>query len=555
MKKNAAIAVVLGTVALSGEAMAYRFGEFTIRGNEQILIQRGEESEPNKEDQEKEVLESRLSLELSWQNFIAGGRFDYLDPYFYEKDDPPNGLRPIEYTGLRKWFVEYEDGVNHARVGSFGALFGRGMALNLFEDARVNVDRELEGLLLERRTGDYRISIVGGWGSYLEFDPPSNYKRDRVMAGFATRRFRSSHEIGAGYVESRAGDPGEDDLINRKFLCTYRLDLNQASVYGEVVQSRPVEPDGSTPEDGPGYGGYLELDGWFGNFTWRGGYKNYNLKENGPTSEGVHWSEPPSLRPINDLTTLNRKQFSINKNNEVGFNLEATWDPDFDASFALFYVKTSDREFIDITPDGPEDRVLWSPVWAGVSGVEGSLTNLFEELTGKVDAHPRENWSSHLVVDYTVDGHLGSLKKQHTLGWINELEIGEANGVVLALEYQRTDDRKYAGVLKREDPDAEPPIFHDGIATLTYSRSPWFATFISYERTNEADHWEAVGYKLAPEALEDSYLIAGFDLDVTQNTRLGLQFGRERGGVVCRGGTCQFLQPFKGWRMEFLHRF
>jgi hypothetical protein len=545
--KRAVLAAGLGIGIAGVGAHAFEIGDVAIQGDEQLVVQRGDESFIDNGavvERDKEVLESRLRLEMRWRSWVLGGRFDYLDPFFF--DD-------VEYTGLRKAFLEYEDGENHLRIGSFAALFGRGLALNLFEDPTINADRELLGVLAERRTTNYSLSALWGLGAYEYFDEPDPYEKDRVGAAYGTYRFLPQLELGQGYVETRDVEPNVDDFINRKHLSTLRIDLDQGALYGEVVQNFVTRPDGSTPGHGPGYGAYFELSTWAGPFTLRGSYKNYNMREEAHTSLGVPWSEPPSLRPVNDLTTLNRKQFSINKSNEVGFSLDASYDADFGGSFDIFYVKTGDRHYFDLAAG--EEKTLWLPTWEGFAGVSGSLTNLFEEVTFKGDLPLRDEWSSHFVADFSVDGHLGARKTQHTLGWTNELELGSTQGLVISLEYQRTDDTKFSTNYELDFPGDDPPVFHDGIATITYSRSPWLAAFVTYERTNEAKHWKEIGYKQATEALRDSYLLGGLNLDLTPQTRLGLQFGRERGGVVCRGGTCKFIQPFKGWRMELVQRF
>ncbi len=515
-----------------------------------MWIQRGDEAVfegLTPVDQNKEVLESRLTLELRWENWVLGGRFDHLAPFFYGD----------EFTGIRKRFLEYEDGTNHLRVGSFGALLGRGLGLNLYEDPAVNVDRELEGVLLERRTDRYTLSLLGGLGNFLQFDFPEGYRRDRVGAVHGTYRALDWLELGQGYVETRDGVPGESQHINRKILTTVRADFDQGSVYGEAVRNWLRISGG--PRGGPsGRGIYLEVDRWFDDFTLTAAYKNYSFGEESFTSTfsgvGVPWSEPPSLRPISDLATLNRKQFLVNKNNELGFSLEGAFETDSGSSFSVFYLQTGDRSYFDLAGGGDEIELTW-PRWVGFEGISGSLTNTIEELTLRADLPVRDGWSTHVAADLTIDGHFGAQKMQQTLGLTNEIEFGDVHGLIVALEYQRTDDRRFEELFLGDFPDGVPPLFHDGIGTLTYSRSPWLAAFISYERTNEAKHWEAVGYKGALEPLEDSYWIAGVDLDITQLTRLGLQFGRERGGVVCRGGTCKFIQPFKGWRMELLQRF
>ncbi len=532
-------------------ARAFQISGISISGEEALLVQRGDETVFDggaPADQSKEVLENRLTVELRWLDWTLGGRFDHLDPSFFGAG----------YTGLRKRYLEFEDGTNHLRIGSFDTLLGQGLALNLYEDPLINVDRQLDGFLLERRTASYSVHLLGGLGSFLAFEFPEEHREDRVAAGYGTYRWLDRIELGQGYVETRDGVPGDSRHINRKHLATLRLDLEQGSFYGELAHNWVRVPGEDPAEEAPGRGGYAKLSGWFGDFSLTGEYKNYALDEQASSSAysgvGIPWSEPPSLRPLASLTTLNRKQFLVDKNNEVGFAVEGDYSAPFGGTFSLFYLNTAERSYFDPTPGGEEVVAAW-PKWVRFDGISGSLTSNFEELTFGADLPIREGLGTYWVADLSIDGHIGAPKKQRTLGVTTEAEIGDVHGLTVSLEYQHTEDRRFEEIYAADFPELRPPRFHDGVATITYSRSPWFSVFVNHERTNEAKHWEAVGYKGAEEPLEDSYWIAGLDLDITHSTRLGLQAGSERGGVVCRGGTCKFIQPFRGWRMDLVHRF
>jgi hypothetical protein len=76
------------------------------------------------------------------------------------------------------------------------------------------------------------------------------------------------------------------------------------------------------------------------------------------------------------------------------------------------------------------------------------------------------------------------------------------------------------------------------LLTLEYSRSPRWSvnTRVEWTTTNK----EQGGRRIWP--------VIGGTYRIGDAHTVGLQYGAERGGVVCTGGVCRLINPFDGFR-------
>jgi hypothetical protein len=82
-------------------------------------------------------------------------------------------------------------------------------------------------------------------------------------------------------------------------------------------------------------------------------------------------------------------------------------------------------------------------------------------------------------------------------------------------------------------------IFSNVLLTLEYSHSPRWAVNTRIEWTS-SDR-EQGGRRLWP--------VIGGTYRIGDAHTIGLQYGSERGGVVCTGGVCRYINPFTGFRL------
>ncbi len=86
--------------------------------------------------------------------------------------------------------------------------------------------------------------------------------------------------------------------------------------------------------------------------------------------------------------------------------------------------------------------------------------------------------------------------------------------------------------------------FQNALLTLEYSKSPlWtLSTRLEYTTTET----EQAGQQFWP--------VVGGTYRIGSAHTLGLQYGSERGGVVCTGGVCRLINPFTGFRLSLVSK-
>lgn len=104
-----------------------------------------------------EKFEKELELGISYSDWKALFRVSDVNAFASMSD-------PIRFE---KASVRWNDGPWKVTVGSFGALFGRGLALNMFEERTLDFDNEAEGFKLERELGDSADATVL-WGTHKD---------------------------------------------------------------------------------------------------------------------------------------------------------------------------------------------------------------------------------------------------------------------------------------------------------------------------------------------------------------------------------------------------
>ena len=86
------------------------------------------------------------------ENFTAGFRLLY--------DIPPEvGL---EFKGIKRRFFEYDGSNLSARIGDFSQLYGRGLAINLFENRGLGYDTWMDGVKAKYKNEYFSINAIYG---------------------------------------------------------------------------------------------------------------------------------------------------------------------------------------------------------------------------------------------------------------------------------------------------------------------------------------------------------------------------------------------------------
>ena len=136
-----------------------------------------------------EKFEQELELSLRYKDWDAYFRFSDVNSFPNEEEKLAMMKRRIRYRGDK---VE-------VTVGSYGALFGRGLALNMFEDRNLEFDNEVEGVKAEVDIGEADLTVL--WGERHR-DIGEEKDRPEVTAARIEVPLGDAIDLGAHLVRS-----------------------------------------------------------------------------------------------------------------------------------------------------------------------------------------------------------------------------------------------------------------------------------------------------------------------------------------------------------------
>lgn len=566
---TSAVTVPLSVLFLSIVCLAFpgpvRSSEVYYSGLNELLFMEGRESffdwgalpDFGIADSSRTVIENRLTFDISLDNLVVGARIDILEPGYHTESRAYFGSSykgEVRYTDVRKRHIEYSDNGFRCRAGDFSALLGRGLALNLFEDPGMQIDRELDGIKIDFDCNTGGVSLFSGkavYHNYMEipFDNGADEvftSSDLVQGIGADFKPGSMPAIGVGYVrvdDAIATAPGggfDTGRRNEKGYIYCNVDFGIGSLYAEGAHSWTFG-GGDQPLEGEGvYSGFnLYLDEVCFNLECKY-YKFNETYWNTPLGETVPYFDPPPVRRQHDLLTLSRRYRETDRNDETGWMATWSYSPDYLSTYSLGGGVSSGITPHEIVPFRRSDL--------------NPETDLFFEA----DIEFESGYVFQLIVDHLEQLDSGTRRSYTTGGMKMEAYLEEGYTLGCSFELQRVDDERLALALD-SDSGAGDHLYWDGVLSLSFEASPWFACHASTEITDEL----SVRKKLANgiyipqpgEALRKSYVSVGTDFQLSGRHILNMMYGSIRGGKLCHGGVCREVPAFDGFRMGLITSF
>jgi len=561
--------IVPGIPFPDGETgIALAQNDIFISGLNELMLLEGRESffdwsvfpEFGVSDTSRTALENRFSLDITIDNFSIGGRFDFLSPGYYLEDRSfvgSSSMDRVRYFDMRKKHIEYDDGTFRCRVGDFSELFGRGLALNLFEDPGMNIDRELDGALFELRKDLFGFTVLAGRGDYHYYnDKPYNVGdanpfdgRDFIRAFSAELHSSGGLTEGFGYVrmdDALTCNPGgeiEGGARNEKVFLFLNSNFGVGGFYAEGVNSWTHTHENET---GTGIGIYTGLNLFVGEMGLNFDYKYYSKEDDYwdvSLGDTPPYYDPPPVRIQHDLSTLSRLYRATDPNDETGWMLTLNYSPDYMSTYSLGAAVSSRIAEGSVLPFRrrelmPESEIVFN---ADKDYETGSNFHLTLDYLEHWDSTDYDGVKTYLTGGVSMEK---VLREQYTLGWEFEL--------------QRISEERLRVKRDRNLPDGDYRYW-DGILTVLFEMSPWFSFHVTSEITNELD----VLKKLSDgpyipgkgEPLKDDYISVGTDFQLTDGYLISIIYGSVRGGKLCHGGVCRDVPAFNGLRLDFTSSF
>ncbi len=481
----------------------------------------------------------RISLP---ENFVVGARFLY--------DNPPE-VGSV-FKGIKRRFVEYNSDNFYLRAGNSSTLFGRGLALNLFENRGLAYDTWMDGIKASY-TNDYvKATIIGGT---IDFRDSITFVRNEtynIKGGNLEVTPISQITFGTTFISADGNIPtGVDPTITppKNIIAEIPelyLSLNFSAFQFYFDWSHKwtnVLTDESSSNGSGVYSAFSFLGTGYGITI---DYKNYMFDERNPFERNdftratrmLPFQNPPIVMKEHSSILLSRAIHQVDFNDEVGFQIEGYYSFDdnttlnvntslasrhdlyiFDPMNFTFSLQKRNNNFL------PSSKHQYSPYWEFLTEVEHYF-------------------------DYTTMLRIGFARRTKTI-YEDFSGISGSNiilSTVIPSLFQYTFNQDYSIVFQYEyesvnnNYNSDQPKYYNQFISLTNSLYSKYSAAIRYEFTD--NNYDLSGKK--------SWVTfeAGYRID--QSNTVTLSYGSERGGETCSNGVCRYILPFKGFRLSIL---
>lgn len=461
----------------------------------------------DQDDRRDEALRNRLEVTGTQGRFSLWIRLETLqisdanvyDPYGATEPTTTGGEQAIDRTEVTKRTLTMNGDSFQAIAGDFSFVFGRGLALSVFEDEELNFDNRLEGVL-GRYRGDAGVVTVLAGGD----------DGNRFRGLFAESRTWGPFRSGASFVEAW-GRGTDTEITDREMHWGGfgEVTLGPASVYGEYVLRDFRGRNGRGILGTEGHGGFVSALASVGSLTLSGEFRDMYRFEH-------EYNDPPTSLKQHPWTLLSRESGEalqdIPDDDVKGYLGEAEYSAGlftaFSASVGRIDADASDDAFWEVYGEAKSTWKEKAFVTAAAAESEFRFGSLFDE---------RIAGFGEVVVD--LDG-------VNSLSFGTEWsEVQTSSSVTQAFEF--------------------PEEFRERVFSASFGRSPWLQLTVTYEDTTERNTGEP----------RDDWLSVLAEIAVAEGHDVQLSYGSERGGWKCTGGVCFFEPEFEGLKVKWVGRY
>ena len=460
----------------------------------------------NPEDELEEALRNRLEVTAQKGIFTAWLRLETLqmsdalayDPFGVADPEISEEQRIDETNVTRRTFSIDTESLD-ARILDYSHVFGRGLALSVFEEEELNFDSRLEG-------GWARFSHDRGDVTALFGSNEGNRFRGIFLEPAPWNYFRTGASVVEGWGAEK--DTNIRDLEHHYGVFGESY-VGPLTLFAEYVYRDFPGRNGEGLELKNGYGafGSALLAFWYVSITAE--YRNFRKFEH-------DYHDPPTTLKEHTWTLLNRENgqvlSDIPDDDVEGYLGEVQFSPGlfttFQAALGRLERDENDDEFWQAYGEAKThvNEVVF--VTAAASESEFRFGNIFDERIGgygEVIAH----WTQALSLTVGVE-------------WS---EIQESNSVTADYEF--------------------PLEYRERIFYASLGRSPWLNLTVTHEDTTEDD----------PSEPRNDWTMLTLELNLGSNHDLIASYGAEKAGWKCTGGICFFEPEFEGFKLRWVGRF
>ncbi len=488
----------------------------------------------------KQYFEDWIDIELSKGNFSAGLRFEAADSSSHNES-----IKDI----TRLYFSYMNKGVN-ITAGDFYGSFGRGLVLGLKESKADFFDSKVTGGKFEYCGDLFGVKALGGksYFKYInDYEPALQTvdQMDNSVLGAEVSLPVSSYfgsndiavNIGMSYINVK-GDavPENQFLFSEMFIkktdiggLSTEITWSDWEFYNEYALKRTERTPAQT-----GWANYSSLTyavkGFSASLEFKDYYK-YGTNPNEPSSGFIPYQSAPELTIVHSSHLLNTHPHEVNPNDEIGYKLSAMYQISDGLDMSGNFAFSSKHNGGSVLPEPDEEYLPYKDIWIGSSfvsegyGITGGA--------GYFSDAPLSKGVNKLIIPGEEDNPEAYYDERITLMGEYFLKLNDRSKVAFCGEFQKVSNEYMS-----ED-------YNDIYASAEYSYSPLGYISVSMIKTSQEVSGDA----------PDMWLGLETGINIMENHKLELFYGRERAGVKCSGGTCRQVPEFDGFKVTLVSEF
>jgi hypothetical protein len=495
--------------------------------------------------QRRDYFENLTDARITISDFLVGFRLLH--------DGPPEF--GVEFSGLRKRFLEFRKDDLYVRAGDSYTLYGRGLALNLFESRPLAFDTGLDGVKMEYATDKAKFGITVGDILYRDILDLNRSEEYRLRAGSVEVKPVSQVTVGVTFVsgKSKFPPPTFPDMHAQFNIPEYFV---RASVAGVDVALSYAEKRTSVYNDTTGthlgtgfYGSVSYSEESFG-VTLE--YKDYRFGIADPygrnnrnrANKAFAFQNAPIVHKEHTFTLLSRYPHIIDFNDEVGFQV--------DVFYTLFGRLTGNLNFsaasrhYSFAPTG--DTVMFLPVYGSKPRNTSWLPSFdrkfspFWEAYAEFQYYFEEGGTDYVMVALNRRSEDIAEELRTPTNPQGFIESRRLSAIPISIQYTIGEDWTVKFVSERQwvydDGNKAQKEFYNHLLSISVAKSPFFSVALRYEFTSDRG---TIDGRKDWTALDASYRLSN-------SHTLTLTVGGDRGGQICTNGVCRIVNPFLGVR-------
>lgn len=497
---------------------------------------------------QKEYFENLTDARIAYRDFLLGFRILH--------DAPPEA--GVGFSGIRKWYVEFTKDDLVVRPGDSYSLYGRGLALNLFERRTLAFDTGLFGVKGSYQTRILRASATGGTVMYHDVNAPTRVEEyDIRAASFELVPYRF-FSLAVDFVSGSVGLPTTPGQFTGRFdmpeyvLKGHAGDFDAFVSYAEKrteVFPTFIQPKGDLHKGTGFYGslGYTQdaLGVTFEYKDYRFGIVDPILRTNPDRlTKALAIQNPPIVHKEHSFTLASRYPHVIDFGDEVGFQVDVFYTVGQLTGNLNFAAASRHYAYY---PTGDTDRTTMQPTFLSESRSNSFLPSLAAKLSPFVEGYA--DFQYYFQPGGTDYAELALNRRQEKtpleLRAASEpliVQVRDIFGVPIAVQYTLIEGLAAKLIIERQwvrdDSNIESTKFYNQFFSLGISQSPGLALTVRYEVTSDKETTDG----------RKDWTAADFGFWIGTNHNLTLTFGGDRGGLVCANGICRTVPPFFGFR-------